>query len=143
MSLPIRRVGLRDNLLMLGNHHMPQGRRHWRCDLGAFAITDYHGTPLVWAETTGGKTEIVGEMSVTVAKPTYAGRGGESVAPLSNETLMWFEVVKIGGAPMVRTWWAKGENVERTMKVARLEIIDPKTWKTRFGELLKLMDWAS
>jgi hypothetical protein len=139
MSHPIRRVGLRDNLMMLGNHHMPAGRRHWRCDKGAFAITDYHGNPLVWAEG----DQIVGEMAVTVAKPRYAGRGGEAVAPLANETLVWFEVVKIGGAPMVRTWWAKGTDIERTMKVARLEIIDPKKWQARFAELLKLMDWAS
>lgn len=139
MSLPIRRVGMRDNLLMLGNHHMPAGKRHWRCDKNAFAITDYHGTPLVWSEG----DHIVGEMSVTVAKPTYAGRGGAAVAPLANETLMWFEVVKIGGAPMVRTWWAKGENTERTCKVARLEIIDVKNWRTRFAELLKLMDWTA
>lgn len=141
--LAIRRVGLRDNLLMLGNHHMPAGKRHWRSDASAFAITDYHGTPLVWAETTGGKTEIVGEMAVTVAKPTYAGRGGGAVAPLANETLVWFEVVKIGGAPMVRTWWARGKNIDRTNKVARLEIIDVKNWRTRFAELLQLMDWTA
>lgn len=139
MSLPVRRVGMRDNLVMLGNHHMPAGKRHWRSDAAAFAITDYHGTPLLWVE---GK-EVVGEMAMTVAKPTYAGRGGETVAPLANETLMWFEVVKIGGAPMVRTWWARGENVDRTNKVARLEIIDTKNWRTRFAELLKLMDWTA
>lgn len=139
MSLPIRRVGLRDSVLMLGNHHMPAGKRHWRCDASSFAIVDYHGTPLVWIEG----QEVVGEMSATVAKPTYAGKGGEAVTPLANETLVWFEVVKLGGAPMVRTWWAKGRNLDRTMKVARLEIIDPKTWQRRFAELLKLMDWAS
>lgn len=130
---------MRDNLMMLGNHHMPAGRRHWRSDANAFAITDYHGTPLLWREG----DEIVGEMSLTVAKPIYAGRGGETFTPFANETLKWFEVVKIGGAPMVRTWWAKGRDLDRTMRVARLEIIDPKTWPARFGQLLKLMDWAS
>lgn len=139
MSLPIRRVGMRDNLVMLGNHHMPAGKRHWRSDASAFAVTDYHGTPLIWVEG----QEVVGEMAVTVAKPTYAGRGGEAVAPLANETLVWFEVVKIGGAPMIRTWWAKGSDTVRTQKVARLEIVDVKTWRTRFAELLKLMDWTA
>lgn len=138
MSHPIRRVGLRDNLLMIGNHHMPAGKRHWRCDLGAFAITDYHGTPQVWIEG----REVVGEMSATVAKPVHAGKGGEAVSPLAHEALLYFEVGKKGGFPIVRTWWARGKNVERTMKVCREELIDPKTWQRRFTELLKLMDWA-
>lgn len=137
MRHPVRTVAMRDGLMMTGNHHMPQGKRHWRSDASAFAITDYHNTPLLWVEG----NEVVGEMALTVSKPQYAGGG--TVSPLANETLLWFEVVRIGGVPMIRTWWARGRNVDRTQRVARLEILDVNSWPERMKQLLQLMGWVN
>lgn len=136
MSLPIRRVAMRDGLMMLGNHHMPPGKSVWRSDASAFAITDFHGTPLLWIEG----DQVVGELALTVAKPEQL-RGTPS--PLSNETLLFFEVVRISGVPMIRTWWARGKNIERTQRIARLEILDVKTWPERMKQLLQLMGWVN
>jgi len=127
---------MRDGLMMLGNHTMPPGKRHWRSDAAAFAIVDYHGTPMLWVEG----NEVVGEMALTVAKPELL-KGAPDV--LSNETLLFFEVVRIGGSPMIRTWWARGKNVERTQRVARLEILDVKTWPERMKQLMQLMGWLN
>lgn len=133
MSHPIRRVGMREHLMMVGNHHMSQGKRHWRSDAAAFAITDFHGSPLLWVEG----LEVVGEMSLTIPKPQSA------TSPAANETLLWFEVVPVSGSPMIRTWWAQGKNAGRTQRVCRAELLDAKTWPERLRQLLQLMNWVS
>lgn len=132
----VRKVGMRDDVMMVGTHTVPPGRRHWRSDASAFAIVDYHGTPLMWVEG----DQVVGEMALVMPKPKYAGRGEE---PLATDTLLWFEVVKIGGMPMIRTWWARGKNTERTQRVAKLEILEVKTWPERVRQLLQLMGWVN
>ena len=137
--LPIRHVAMRDGLMMTGDHHLPPGRQQWRCTASAFAITDYHKNPMLWIEG----NQVVGEMSLTVAKPQYAGRADPGITPNSNQTLLWFEVVCLGGIPMIRTWWALGWNIERTQRVARLEILDVNTWPERMKQLLQLMGWVS
>lgn len=135
----VRKVAMRDGLMMVGNHTMPPGRRHWRSDASAFAIIDYHGSPLLWVE--GDK--VVGEMSLTVAKPKLDRGNGLPVVPSPNETLLWFEMVSVSGLPMIRTWWATGKNVERTMRRARLELFDVKAWPERMKQLLQLMKWVN
>jgi hypothetical protein len=137
--LDTRKVAMRDGLMMVGNHHMPPGRRHWRADAASFAIIDYHGTPLLWVE--GDK--VVGSMSLTVAKPQLDRGTGLPVTPNPNETLLWFEAVKVNGLPMIRTWWAVGKNVDHTMRKARLELFDLKTWPERMKQLLQLMKWVN
>lgn len=139
MSLPVRRVGMRDHLMMVGNHHMPPGRRHWRSDAGAFAITDFRGTPLLWVEG----DYVVGEMSLTVAKPKLDRGNGLPAVPNPNETLLWFELVSVSGLPMIRTWWAIGKNIDHTMRKARLELFDQKAWPERMRQLLQLMKWVN
>lgn len=136
---PLRKVAMRDGLMMVGNHHMPPGRRHWRSDAGAFAIIDYHGMPMLWIE--GG--EIVGEMALTVAKPQLDKGNGLPVTPNPNETLLWFELVKVAGLPMIRTWWAVGRNIDQTMRKARLELFDQKTWPERLKQLFQMMKWVN
>lgn len=136
---PLRKVAMRDGLMMVGNHHMLQGKRHWRSDAGAFAVIDYHGTPMLWVE--GG--EIVGEMSLTVAKPQLDKGNGLPVIPNTNETLLWFEMVNVSGLPMIRTWWAVGKNIDHTMRKARLELFDKKTWPERMKQLLQMMKWVN
>lgn len=136
-SLPIRTVAMRDGLMMVGDHAMPAGRRHWRATASAFSIVDYHRTPLLWVE--GG--QVVGDMALTVAAPEIV-RGKPIIASAGqDESLLWFEVVRVRGLPMIRTWWARGRNVERTQRVARLELIELKTWPDRMRELLQLMNW--
>lgn len=142
MSLPIRRVAIREGLLMHGNHAMPAGKRHWRSDAAAFQITDYRNTPLLWIEQVGGKVEVVGEMSLTMPKLTYTSKFGPQAVPSANETLLWFEVIKIDNMPVVRTWWARGKNVDRTQRVARLEVLDVNKWPERMKQLLQLMGWV-
>jgi hypothetical protein len=138
-QLPIRTVAMRDGLMMVGDHAMPAGRRHWRATASAFVIVDYHRTPLLWIEG----DQVVGDMALTVAKP-HLDRGKPVIAlPADNETLLWFEVVRVRGLPMIRTWWARGENVDRTQRVARLELLDLKTWPERMRQLLQLMDWVN
>lgn len=128
---------MREGLMMLGNHHVPPGKRHWRADASSFAITDYHGTPLLWVE--GG--EVVGDLALTVAKPELQHGKPVLAMPGDNESLAWFEVVKVKGLPMIRTWWAKGKNIDRTQRVARLELLDMKSWPERFRQLMQLMNW--
>jgi hypothetical protein len=139
LSHPVRRVGMRDHLLMVGNHHMPLGKRHWRSDAAAFAITDFRGTPMLWVEG----NYVIGEMSLTVAKPQLEHGSGVPAVPNDNETLLWFEAVSVGGLPMIRTWWAIGENIDRTMRRARLELFDRKTWPERMRQLLQMMKWVN
>lgn len=138
-QLPIRSVAMRDGLMMVGDHAMPAGRRHWRATASAFAITDFHKNPLLWIEG----DQVVGDMALTVAKPQYAGHCDPGVTSFGDETLLWFEVVRQGGMPMLRTWWARGKNIDRTQRVARLEILDLKTWPERLRQLLQLMNWIS
>lgn len=126
---------MRDGLMMRGNHHMPAGKRHWRSDAGAFAITDAHKNPMLWIEG----NEVVGDISLTIAKPQYLGTGCPDIQ--SNETLLRFEVGKVGGMPVILTWWARGKNVEHTQRVCRSEILDPKTYQERMKQLLQLMNW--
>lgn len=135
----IRTVAMRDGLMMVGNHHLLPGQRHWRSDAAAFAIVDYHGTPLLWKDG----DQIVGEMSLTVAKPEFDRGRPKIVTPLENETLLWFEVVRVKGIPMIRTWWARGKNVDQTQRVARLEALDIKAWPERMKQLLQLMNWVN
>ncbi len=142
MSRPIRRVAIREGLLMHGDHAMPAGKRHWRATASSFQITDYRNTPLLWFEQLGGLPEVVGEMSLTMPKPTYTGKFGQQAVPLANETLLWFEVIKVDNMPMIRTWWARGRNIERTNRVARLEILNVNTWPERMKQLLQLMGWV-
>lgn len=138
-SPAIRTVAMRDGLLMVGNHHMPPGRRHWRSDASAFAITDYRGTPMLWIE--GGY--VVGDLSLTVAKPQLERGNGLPAEPAGpDESLLWFEMVRVGGLPMIRTWWAVGRNVDHTMRKARLELFDAKTWPERIRQLLQMMKWV-
>ena len=139
MPAALRTVAMRDHLMMVGNHHMPPGRRHWRSDAGAFAITDYRGTPMLWVEG----AYVVGDISLTVAKPHMDRGNGLPAAPNPNETLLWFEIVSSAGLPMIRTWWAIGPNVDRTMRQARLELFDAKNWIGRVGQLLKMMKWIN
>ena len=142
MAGPIRRVAMREGLLMHGNHEMPAGKRHWRADASSFQITDYRNTPLMWIEQDGGHVQAVGEMSLTMPKLQYTGKFGPLAVPAPNETLLWFEVIKVDNMPVVRTWWARGANVERTQRVARLEILDVKTWPERMKQLLQMMGWV-
>lgn len=137
-SSPIRTIAMREGLVMVGNHTMPPGKRHWRAAASSFAITDYHKTPLLWVEG----DEVVGDMAITVPKPQDAGRGGTETPIASNETLVWFEVIRLGGMPVIRTWWARGENIDRTQRVWRIETFDPKTGPERLRQLLQLMGWA-
>lgn len=135
----VRTVAMRDGLMMVGDHSVPAGKRHWRSSAGAFAIVDYHGTPLLWIE--GDK--VVGDLALTVAKPAMI-RGKPCIIEAENdEHLLWFEVVRVKGAPMIRTWWARGENIDRTQRVARLELLDLKTWPERMKQLLQLMNWVN
>lgn len=127
-----RAVAMREGLLMVGDHTMPPGRRHWQATASAFAITDYHGTPLLWIN--GDK--VVGDMSLTMPKPTY--RGHPSRLP-STAKLLWFEVTPLGGAPVLRTWWAIGKNVARTQRVWCAEVLDLTTWPERSKQLVQLM----
>lgn len=129
---------MRDGLMMLGNHHVPPRKRHWRSDASAFAITDYHGTPLLWVEG----NQVVGELALTVAKPELQRGKPQLAMPSKDETLLWFEVVPVKGLPMLRTWWAKGKNIDRTQRVARLELLDMKTWPERMRQLMQLMNWT-
>jgi hypothetical protein len=138
-ALPIRTVAMRDGLMMVGDHAMPAGRRHWRATASAFAIVDYHGTPLLWIEG----DQVVGDMALTVAAPELVKGKPVVATPGENETLLWFEVVRIKGLPMIRTWWARGRNVDRTQRAARLELLDLKTWPERMRELLQLMNWVN
>lgn len=134
-ALPIRTVAMREQLLMVGDHAMPQGRRHWRATASAFAIVDYHNTPLLWIEG----DQVVGDMAITIPKPQH---GGAVLSVAANETLLWFEVVRMGGMPVLRTWWARGKNVDRTQRVWKVETFDPKTWPERMKQLLQLMGWV-
>lgn len=137
-QLPIRTVAMRDGLRMVGDHAMPAGRRHWRATASAFAIVDYHNTPLLWVEG----DQVVGDMALTVASPEMQ-RGKPVLAmPGEEETLIWFEVVRVKGLPMIRTWWASGANVDRAQRIARLEMLDLKTWPERMRQLLQLMNWV-
>lgn len=133
---------MREGLLMHGDHAMPPGKAHWRATASSFMISDYRNTPMIWTEQRGGITEIVGKMDVTMPKLTYTGKFGPQAVPGQNETLLWFEVIKVDNLPVIRTWWARGWNVDRTMRVARLEILDPKTCSERFKQLLKMMGWV-
>jgi hypothetical protein len=133
---------MRDHLMMVGNHHMPPGRRHWRSDASAFALTDFRGTPMLWVEQDRGGVFVVGEMSLTVAKPQFDRGNGLPAVPNANERLLWFEAVRVGGLPMIRTWWAVGK-VDQTMRRARLELFDKKTWPERSMQLLQMMDWVN
>jgi hypothetical protein len=139
MGLSLRTVAMRDGLVMVGDHAMPAGRRHWRATASAFAITDYHRTPLLWIEG----DQVVGDMALTVASPEMQRGKPAIVEPGDNETLLWFEVVRVKGLPMVRTWWARGANVDRTQRVARLELLDLKAWPDRMRQLLQLMNWVN
>ena len=134
-ALPLRTVAIRENLVMVGDHEMPAGRRHWRVTASAFAITDYHKTPLIWVEG----DQVVGDMAVTVPKPQH---GGIVASPAANEILLWFEVIRLGGMPVLRTWWARGRNVDRTQRVWRVETFNPKVWPERMKQLLQLMGWV-
>lgn len=142
MSGAIRRVAMREALLMHGDHEMPAGKRHWRATASSFAITDYRNTPLLWIEQLGGVVQVVGEMSLTMPKLTYTGRFGPQAMPGPNETLLWFEVIKVDNMPVIRTWWARGENVDRTQRVAKLEILDVKTAPERLRQLMQMMGWV-
>lgn len=135
-AMPIRTVAMREQLLMVGDHTMPPGRRHWRATASAFAIVDYHNTPLLWIEG----DQVVGDMALTVPKPH---QGGPAASIAANETLLWFEVVRMGGMPVLRTWWARGDNVDRTQRVWKVETFDQKTWPERLRQLLQLMGWIS
>ncbi len=142
MSLPIRRVAIREGLLMHGDHAMPAGKRHWRASAASFQLTDYRNTPLMWVEQVGGEVQVVGDMSLTMPMPTYTGKFGLPYTPGPNETLLWFEVIKVDNLPVIRTWWARGRNVDRTQRVARLEIIDVKTAPERLRQLMQMMGWV-
>lgn len=142
MSRPIRRVAIREGLLMHGDHSMPLGKRHWRATASSFLLTDYRDTPLVWIENCGPTTQVVGDMSLTMPKLTYTGKFGPPAVPAANETLLWFDVIKIDNMPVIRTWWARGKNVDRTQRVARLEIIDVKSAPERIMQLLQMMGWV-
>lgn len=130
---------MRDGLMMVGDHTVPEGKRHWRATASAFAIVDYHGTPLLWIE--GG--QVVGDLALTVAKPAFARGQPEIVERHDDEHLLWFEVVPVRGVPMIRTWWARGANIDRTQRIARLEAFDLKTWPERMKQLLQLMGWVN
>jgi hypothetical protein len=139
MGHPVRTVAMRDGLMMRGNHHMPAGRRHWRADASSFRLVDEFGTALLWVDG----NEVVGDIGMTVAKPQFDRGNGLPVIPNANETLLSFALVQQGGLPMIRTWWAVGKNVDRTMRKARLELFNPKTWPERSLQLLQMMKWVN
>ncbi len=139
-QLKIRSVALREGLLMVGNHSIPAGKRHWRADASSFALIDYAGHPYVWIE--GGRgAQVVGDMAVTTPKPQFAGATAPEVGPRSNEVLTRFEVLIMGGVPVIRTWWAVGTDLTRTAKNARLEYLDEKTLPERCKQLAALLNW--
>lgn len=135
MSHPVRTVAMRDGLMMRGNHHMPAGKRHWRADARSFRLIDEWGVPRVWVEG----DEVVGDIGITVAKPQFDRGNGLPVIPFLNETLLSFAIVQENGLTMIRTWWAVGKNVDHTMRRARLELFNAKTWPERMKQLLQLM----
>lgn len=135
---------MRLDLSMIGNHHMPPGRRHWRADASSFALIDQFDQPQLWIEGPGIENiDVVGEMAMTVAKPVFDRGNGLPVIPNANETLLGFGLVRQNGLPMIRTWWAVGKNVDRTMRRARLELFNAKTWPERLNQLLQMMGWIS
>lgn len=91
--------------------------------------------PRLWVDG----NEVVGDIGITVAKPQFDRGNGLPVVPNANETLLSWAVVQEGGLTMIRTWWAVGANVDRTMRRARLELLDLKTWPERMKQLLQLM----
>lgn len=134
-----RPMALRDGMQMLGDHSSAN-RRHWRVTASAFAILDQHRNPMVWLEGNLSNVQVVGEMACTVAKPTYAGfrppglAGGTAV-----EQLKWFEVIRDAqGRAILRTWWAQGENINRTCRICRDEYF-PARWGARFQRIRELM----
>lgn len=135
MGHPVRTVAMRDGLMMRGNHHMPAGRRHWRADASSFRLIDEFGVPRVWVE--GG--EVVGDIGITVAKPLFDRGNGLPVIPNANETLLSYAIVRENGLTMIRTWWAVGKNIDHTMRRARLELLNAKTWPERMKQLLQMM----